>query len=114
MPRLVSSAVAAVPWPATLGQRSQVTLHEHGVDPAAVLAADADQPARVAEAERAVQGDRRLAVRAGVGDDRDDLPRACLPAPGQQLAEQPAAQALAGAAGGEVDRVLDRVPVGRL
>ena len=67
-----------------------------------MLVAHAGQPARIDEAERAVQRDRRLAVGAGVGDDRDDLPRARLPAPGQQLAEQPAAQALAGAAGSEV------------
>jgi hypothetical protein len=63
-----------------LSGRIQVFLHQHGVDPAAVLAADAGQPACVREAEPAVQRGRRVA--AGVGDNRDDLPRARRRAPG--------------------------------
>jgi hypothetical protein len=97
---------------AVLSGRIQVFLHQHGVDPAAVLATDAGQPACVREAEPVVQRGRRVA--AGVGDDRDDLPRAGLGAPGQQRAEQGAADPAAGMAGGEVHRVLDRVPVGGL
>ena len=93
-----------------LSGRIQVFLHQHGVDPAAVLATDAGQPACVREAEPVVQRGRRVA--AGVGDDRDDLPRARRRAPRQQPAEQGTADPAAGVAGGEVHRVLDRVPVG--
>ena len=65
-----------------------------------MLAAHPAQPARLLEAEAAVQRDRGVA--AGIGDDRDDLPGAGLLARAQQRAEQGAAEPAAGAGGGYI------------
>jgi hypothetical protein len=68
-----------------------------------VLAPDPGQPARVHEAEPAVQGDRGVA--AGVGNDRDDLPvraAGALPVTGRLR------HADGTGVGGHVDHILVR------
>jgi anti-sigma B factor antagonist len=52
---------------------SSGSLHEHGIDPAAVFIADPGQPSRLGEAARAMQCHRSWIP--GVGDDRDHLQR---------------------------------------
>lgn len=62
------------------------SLHHHGVDPAAVLVADAGQAAHVGEAETAVQRDGGSGT--SIGDDGDYLAYMGLRADGQQGAAE--------------------------
>src|SRR5690606_2405193 len=91
--------------------RPERALHQDAVDPAPMLVADGGQHAGMAEAVPGMEADRGDV--GAVADDRHHLPEARRLAAPDQFGEEPAADAGALPSGREIDRVLDRVAVGR-
>jgi hypothetical protein len=89
----------------------EFALHQHGVNPPAVLETDLGEPPRVGEPAATVQrGGRALAA---AGDDRDHLPRAGVRAAREQRGEQQPAKPSPRPAWRQVHRVLNGVTVRR-
>ena len=92
-------------------RQAQRDLHQRGIEPAAVFAADIFADCRRGGSRRQMQADRRRLRR--VADDGDHLPEAACRRGFHQRFEQHKADAAPMHVGRDIDRILDGLPIGR-